>query len=695
MKMVLRKEFDTPNENLKTNPQKAKIHSKNKHVSTNEERAMNIAEDKVSDKHSSNGKMRTFSQQLSKGSIHVSTDSIKNGVKKYQESLENSDDGVKVVGKSSTYTVKASAKVMKAIKNHKVKLESSEKLKHTKEQIKVQKNKVKTHKQKLSKETDSDKLAHIQKTLKQDKGQLKKTKQEKKSLQKKVNGTSFRKKALLSPLTASKKGVSSYKKNLESSDDGVKVVGKSASFVKESIKNINRTKRKILKSGDKLKTHQGKLKVKNPELLKAKKKAVPIKQQQKKLQKKAIQRRMIQQQKKKGIKVGSTKIGGAFKRMFGNFKKNFSVTAIKKFIGGKLAVAFGALGIKLLPVLVIVLLFFTIAGVIMSLGGASEQYSANIGIAQNLSPEVEKWRDLVTKEATEQGMEDYIDLFLAIIQVESEGYRYRDIMQSSESAGLPRNTYQNETDSVRQGVKHLKNIVSILNSYDPSYANNAKLLAQSYNFGSAFAHYVGKRGGTYTLEVAEAYSRDIVAPSLGNHTGLRYQYINPISISLGKTYLYRNGGNYMYGDMVGQYIQSYDGTQLAPPVSPLRVNSHFGNRPSPGGIGSTNHKGIDFACVDYITPIKAVQSGEVVHSGNAGGLGTAVVIKHSDSFFTTYGHMSVSNVKKGDKVTQGQQVGVCGNTGTSTGSHLHLEISPIPFKNQVDPFPYFKHLLGG
>ncbi len=85
------------------------------------------------------------------------------------------------------------------------------------------------------------------------------------------------------------------------------------------------------------------------------------------------------------------------------------------------------------------------------------------------------------------------------------------------------------------------------------------------------------------------------------------------------------------------------------------------------------HKGIDLAG-DTGSPIFASKAGTVVFSGWDGNYGYAVVIDHGNGMKTRYAHNSSLCVKKGDTVTQGQQVAKLGNTGRSTGPHLHFEI---------------------
>nr|WP_325230086.1 peptidoglycan DD-metalloendopeptidase family protein [uncultured Oscillibacter sp.] len=104
-----------------------------------------------------------------------------------------------------------------------------------------------------------------------------------------------------------------------------------------------------------------------------------------------------------------------------------------------------------------------------------------------------------------------------------------------------------------------------------------------------------------------------------------------------------------------------------------RISSRFGGRSSPGGIGSTNHKGIDIA-VPYRTPIYAADGGTVTYAGWMGGYGYLVQIDHGNGYVTRYGHNSSLTVSVGQKVYKGQQIARAGSTGNSTGNHCHFEI---------------------
>ena len=115
------------------------------------------------------------------------------------------------------------------------------------------------------------------------------------------------------------------------------------------------------------------------------------------------------------------------------------------------------------------------------------------------------------------------------------------------------------------------------------------------------------------------------------------------------------------------------------------ITSLFGGRQSPGGIGSTNHKGVDIG-TPMGTPILAAKNGTVTWSSWKGGYGECIIINHGKGNSTLYGHLSGYNVKTGDTVTQGQVIGYSGSTGNSTGPHLHFGI--MENNTWVDPLNY-------
>lgn len=131
------------------------------------------------------------------------------------------------------------------------------------------------------------------------------------------------------------------------------------------------------------------------------------------------------------------------------------------------------------------------------------------------------------------------------------------------------------------------------------------------------------------------------------------------------------------------------GTKIPPtyikPISGGRQSSGFGRRKAPTKGASTYHKAIDWA-VPIGTAVVASTAGTVTKAGWGSGYGYVVYIRHADGRETRYAHLSKVLVKAGQSVAQGQKIALSGNTGRSTGPHLHFEI--LINGVQVNPLKY-------
>lgn len=131
------------------------------------------------------------------------------------------------------------------------------------------------------------------------------------------------------------------------------------------------------------------------------------------------------------------------------------------------------------------------------------------------------------------------------------------------------------------------------------------------------------------------------------------------------------------------------GTKIPPtyirPISGGRQTSGFGRRNAPTKGASTYHKGVDWA-VPTGTAVYASCGGTVAKAGWGSGYGYVVYIDHEDGRQTRYGHLSKVLVKAGQSVKQGERIALSGNTGVSTGPHLHFEI--LINGSQVNPLNY-------
>ena len=114
---------------------------------------------------------------------------------------------------------------------------------------------------------------------------------------------------------------------------------------------------------------------------------------------------------------------------------------------------------------------------------------------------------------------------------------------------------------------------------------------------------------------------------------------------------------------------------ISPVAADAQTTSGFGPRSAPRRGASRDHKGIDLSAPEG-TPILASAEGVILFSGYKSGYGYTVMVGHADGSYTLYGHLqrgSIDGVEPGEHVRQGAQIGRLGNTGVSTGPHLHYE----------------------
>jgi murein DD-endopeptidase MepM/ murein hydrolase activator NlpD len=116
-----------------------------------------------------------------------------------------------------------------------------------------------------------------------------------------------------------------------------------------------------------------------------------------------------------------------------------------------------------------------------------------------------------------------------------------------------------------------------------------------------------------------------------------------------------------------------------------RLSSRFGVRGDPITGLSRFHNGIDLAGA-IGTPVVAAMSGKVIMLGFNPNFGRYIILSHPEAFQTLYGHLDSFLVRKGQRVKQGEAIGLMGNSGYSTGSHLHFSI--FNRGEPVDPFRY-------
>jgi murein DD-endopeptidase MepM/ murein hydrolase activator NlpD len=185
-------------------------------------------------------------------------------------------------------------------------------------------------------------------------------------------------------------------------------------------------------------------------------------------------------------------------------------------------------------------------------------------------------------------------------------------------------------------------------------------------------------GNTNTVE-AQAYQKARDLPSIDTGMGFSIgvpSFLATPAISIWDSLFGGGGGS--------------EGSTTIPGPDSKNWSGNYGEKREGGRV----HKGIDVA-LPVGTPLKAVMDGVVSKAQSGSGshsYGLYVVIEHSGGKSTLYAHMSKINVKVGDKVTKGQIIGLSGNTGHSTGPHLHFELRVNG--NHVNPAAYVRAAYG-
>ena len=112
-----------------------------------------------------------------------------------------------------------------------------------------------------------------------------------------------------------------------------------------------------------------------------------------------------------------------------------------------------------------------------------------------------------------------------------------------------------------------------------------------------------------------------------------------------------------------------------PSIWPVRgwTTSEFGIRRDPYTSRARMHRGLDIAAA-IGTTVNSPADGLIIFTGKDGAFGKVVVVDHKNNIMTRYAHLSRIDVTTGDQVKRGEQLGAVGNTGRSTGPHLHYEV---------------------
>lgn len=292
----------------------------------------------------------------------------------------------------------------------------------------------------------------------------------------------------------------------------------------------------------------------------------------------------------------------------------------------------------------------------------------------SLSGSVSGYASAIGQYCAQYGIPQYAALVEAVMQQESGGSG-TDPMQCSESAlntKYPRqpNGISDPNYSIQIGVEYLASCLRAAKCKSPSDISGISLALQGYNFGNGFISWALKKGG-YSQAIAVEFSQ-MEAEKEGWSA---YGDVNYVSHVLRYYNQSTGSGNFIYPIQAGKYT----------------ISSPFGSRSDPTSGKEESHKGIDLAA-DAGTPIFASAAGTVIYSQFAAvpydGYGNLVIVRHSASLVSMYGHCSKLLVSAGQAVQQGQIIAEVGTTGDSTGNHCHFEIRQNG--TSVDPAGYLK-----
>lgn len=313
--------------------------------------------------------------------------------------------------------------------------------------------------------------------------------------------------------------------------------------------------------------------------------------------------------------------------------------------------AIGKLGTFMLMPLVLVLSFTSLN---LGLGTA---------INKNLSDSVIDLMPKIQAACEKYSISEYAPLVAAVMMQESGGnieWVKGDVMQCAESMGYPAGTPVPVDESIDHGTGLIANLLTQVGCQSPTDLNAISLALQSYNFGPGFISWAQERGG-YSKQNAIDFAAYMAAQMGWSDYG-DSEYVDHVL---------------RYYEIVGASTENLGAlSQIA--------NGMFAY-PLPGYSWTTyaGHEGIDIPVAEG-TPIYASAAGTISYVQNSwtpsmgytglASYGNCVFISHGEEWETRYAHLTSVVVANGSYVAQGQLIGFSGDTGNSTGPHLHLAI---------------------
>ena len=280
----------------------------------------------------------------------------------------------------------------------------------------------------------------------------------------------------------------------------------------------------------------------------------------------------------------------------------------------------------------------------------------------------------------------FFSVFLIFILGGLSTYLYFDNLKKSEQLYLRKNAenivnqyeLQTENERLRSQLAFLKkrineNFITVMETEE--FENKVKSLLFA-NIGK------GAPKGGFLYKNEKGYQFDLKYYSKINDADLflemtTYKDLNTALLNDYQKYVSENLGklNSSIVSLYGNVVERYRILLSTPSIWPVRgwISSTFGIRNDPFEKTKKFHEGLDIAN-NPGTPIKATADGIVAFVGVNGGYGNVVIINHLNDIQTRYAHLQSYIVKSGQHIKKGQIIGYLGNTGRSSGPHLHYEV---------------------
>lgn len=350
----------------------------------------------------------------------------------------------------------------------------------------------------------------------------------------------------------------------------------------------------------------------------------------------------------------------------------------KKIILWTLGILFSTAGliiIAILGVIVVLIALLTAFGAEENENRESQQGSFEMMSVPEAVLEYEE--DIEAEMASQNLDESFLPVLLAIASQESGG-TVPDIFQSSESLGLPPNSIGTE-DSIEQGVSYFKDLTDEVGVEDAS-DENLNIVLQAYNFGEGFISYAEENGG-YSQEVAEDFS-DLMADQMGWSSYGDSNYVSNVNQYIGGT-----AQGEVNGEVVGDMALPLSRDSFLNDLS-CDIGCYY------DASAGSPHPGYDWS-VPIGTPVFSMVDGTVIEVSegspdNPNGIPLSqalsmdlgnyirIIPDNNKGVVLSYFHMTGADngvmVGEGMKVEKGQTIGHSGNSGRSTGDHLHVEM---------------------